>query len=634
MRLHVQIIALLSGLLSFVQPVQAQNNALFDCTRLPAANIVECEETTTVLTDSRAQIDRLTELLSVLSNQMITATRQLVELQDAMGDQARAVIADLPENGTLEPKNADHMALVARMEEVLTAAAGRLAEVGTDSAKATSDQIEKLISDYRQLHATWTQASATMARMRASYDIYIAELLETVGADIAPQPDDAKWDTLRKASRLALELDAVEAARTALEFLQTVTMARIDYLTGNHDAAIPILAEACDKGITCAEMIDFHAKRDDAASLVPLVGSVRARCTTDDRVVGDCTALARLLMNGGPGVAAEPTNGYLLHVTTCRAGGDESCLSAAGLERSGTQIKAHPESARARYASLCLSKDGWVRKVACGHHGEMLLKGEGGPMDAARARAFLAISCNVSDDLARHSCAALGDALLQGLGGDIDKRAAYAAYTHGCQPYSTLRTNGAECTAAARMDFQGDIRPANWFIARLYLERACALADGEGCALLGYAMAFGEGGPKDEKAGAEAALKGCRADNGYGCFLTGFFAELGTGTDRDMGLAEQAYDKACRLDDARACSSYVVIKLNQNRVSSADAEKILQISRTGCAAGDGKACNNLGAIHVRGLGLARPSPSLGVTYFREGCRLGNDTACRNLRTLE
>ena len=631
MRLHVQIVALLSGLLCFVQPVQAQNNALFDCTRLPAAKIAECEGRTTILTDARAQIDRLTELLSVLSNQMITATRQLVELQDAMGDQARAVIADLPENGTLDPKNADHMALVTRMEEVLNSAAGRLAAVGTDSAKATSGQIEKLISDYRQLHATWTQATATLAQMRAHYDIYIAELLEAAGADIAPQPDDAKWDTLRKAGRLALEL---EATRTALEFLKTVSMARSDYLTGNYNAAMPILAEACDRGITCAEMIDFHAKRDDAASLVPLVGSVRARCATDDRVVGDCTALARLLLNGGPGVAAEPTNGYLLHVTTCRAGGDESCLAAARLERSGTQIKAHPESARARYASLCLSKDGWVRKVACGHHGEMLMKGEGGPVDAARARAFLAISCNGSDDLARHSCAALGDALLQGLGGDVDKRAAYAAYTHGCQPYSNFRANGAECTAAARMDFQGDIRPANWVIARLYLERACALADGEGCALLGYALAYGEGGPKDEKAGAEAALKGCRADNGYGCFLTGFFAELGLGTDRDMGLAEQAYDKACRLDDARACSSYVVIKLNQNRISSSDGEKILQLSRTGCAAGDGKACNNLGAIHVRGLGLARPSRSLGVTYFREGCRLGNENACQNLNTMQ
>lgn len=65
--------------------------------------------------------------------------------------------------------------------------------------------------------------------------------------------------------------------------------------------------------------------------------------------------------------------------------------------------------------------------------------------------------------------------------------------------------------------------------------------------------AKGEGGPKDENAGASAADRACKAKLPVGCVLYGLFARDGLGTTKDLDAARASFHQACAAGNEDGC---------------------------------------------------------------------------------
>lgn len=132
--------------------------------------------------------------------------------------------------------------------------------------------------------------------------------------------------------------------------------------------------------------------------------------------------VAGYTLDHGPPLAAQR-----YYALGCRAGSANACTNwAAALVRYHADDETAQVCALAIYEQTCAAAESF----GCGMLAEMLMRGLGGPSDAARARELLESSCDDEDNA--FSCDALGTALSGDLLGTPDPVAAAARWDRAC----------------------------------------------------------------------------------------------------------------------------------------------------------------------------------------------------------
>lgn len=195
----------------------------------------------------------------------------------------------------------------------------------------------------------------------------------------------------------------------------------------------------------------------------------------------------------------------------CQAGSDDACVLLARLLLSGET----GESDDARAYSLLSASCSRGHAVGCGALGELYLAGRGVERDVERGQALLRGSCADGDGL---SCESLG-----GL---------YSGFA-------------PELTA---------LIPRNLSAAAEWWERACSLGVISACVSFAALLADGAGVEPDPGRAVGLLARGCSADIPVACTLLGDMFDAGEGVEADPSKAALFHERACDLGYERACN--------------------------------------------------------------------------------
>lgn len=195
-------------------------------------------------------------------------------------------------------------------------------------------------------------------------------------------------------------------------------------------------------------------------------------------------------------------------------------------------------AAREPLAAVCTGGDGF----ACYRLAELHQKGQGGPVDVAKATQLYEESCTYK-------------------------------YGEGCERRYQLATEVPTSPeleldfALKACDFQRPLacmhaagmiragRGAEPDLARVtkVYEKACALKDLDGCNGVGDLLADPEGPAEDKARSLTAFIKACVGHSGYGCLRVGVAFHEGIGTPPDLARAQAHFTRACEFSEKDGC---------------------------------------------------------------------------------
>ena len=251
--------------------------------------------------------------------------------------------------------------------------------------------------------------------------------------------------------------------------------------------------------------------------------------------------------------------------------------------------------------------------LQCGRHVHVVTwrggQTEGLSIRPAEEQGLLTSACGQGAASACYRLAWLREA---GAGVPVDTAQAVREYERACAAAS------ADACAARGIGLtrEGDASGIAW------LERACTLGHGPGCAQLGYLHATATLVERNDSVAIRHYERACEAGDPNGCYNVALMYRDARGVRADMGKVLQSYEIACRGGSAPACTDLGYLYENGNGVEK-DAERAFGLYRLGC---DGSpcsppnllACVNLGRFHRDGLGGAA-DPSRAAAFFEDAC---------------
>jgi uncharacterized protein len=186
--------------------------------------------------------------------------------------------------------------------------------------------------------------------------------------------------------------------------------------------------------------------------------------------------------------------------------------------------------------------------------------------------------------------------------------------------------------AAAQVKQGRDLLEQKRYVeARPLLASGCDGGNMDGCALLGWLYAAGQGVPQDYAQSATLNRKACDGGSVDGCNNLAVLYENGRGVPQDYTQARQFFQKACDGGNMRSCMSLGWLYQTGEGVPQ-DFAQALTFDQRACNGGNVNACNNLGLLYMNGHGVPR-NDAQALALFERACGAGNMHACDNLGIL-
>jgi TPR repeat protein len=164
-----------------------------------------------------------------------------------------------------------------------------------------------------------------------------------------------------------------------------------------------------------------------------------------------------------------------------------------------------------------------------------------------------------------------------------------------------------------------------------YLERACALGEGEVCWDLASRTLKGIGLPRDEHKAASWFELACDAGHAEGCVDRGIFYEVGRGGDKDPLLAMEHFTKACEAGDGRGCTKQG-LALRAGLSGEGDGAGGVTLMERGCELGFMPGCGIAALAWEKGDGV-EADVARRVSMLVAGAALSDHRAVTSLLAL-
>ncbi|CAN5256602.1 hypothetical protein BH09MYX1_BH09MYX1_55200 [soil metagenome] len=300
--------------------------------------------------------------------------------------------------------------------------------------------------------------------------------------------------------------------------------------------------------------------------------------------------------------------------------------------------------------------------MACVNEGALILVGQGGPRDRARAQGFFQRACDGGDPGGCGESATLS--LQDRVGAPKDdkkgfglmKEACDGGETDACANVAVLRLldrgdGGAKSDALAKLkgycdtkglwcDSLGDLYASGTggvakdeAEARRLYEKSCANGTGHTgtCSVYADALKNGFGGPKDGTKAKELLNKACDHNDFEACTGLGFWYEDGDVVAKDASKAMSLYQKGCDMGHAMSCNALSNLYANGIGVPR-DPVKASGLAREACEGAYSAGCGSYGIMLARGVGNPR-DPANAKPYLDQACRTGVKIACDELTSL-
>jgi TPR repeat protein len=259
--------------------------------------------------------------------------------------------------------------------------------------------------------------------------------------------------------------------------------------------------------------------------------------------------------------------------------------------------------------------------------GFMLLEGEGGQEQEARARELFDKACelNVLD-----SCTSYALLLIEGIGGGPDVEKGMAILQERC-----AQGSGEACVGLGDVYKEGVHVERQLSLAGDYYEKACKVRDPDGCEARGILILdmlewnVLELSTQTVGEFMDAFEKACNLGSGSSCHTVGDLLVWGESDfiPYKPKKARKLLEKGCKLGCPLACTAlgrwYLVIG------KEGDVPSARPAFEKACDLGDGQGCFWLGQMWQKGK-LGPPDPGKADALFEKACDLGYAQACTAL----
>ena len=197
-----------------------------------------------------------------------------------------------------------------------------------------------------------------------------------------------------------------------------------------------------------------------------------------------------------------------------------------------------PATAREPLAAVCKTKDGF----ACFRLAELHQFGRGGPMDVEKAVELYTESC---EGAYGEGCERRANLAAEGHGGP-ELELEFAA--KACE-----RERPLACMRAAEQLKTGRGCERDLTKAITLFQKACGLAELDGCNAAGDLLSDSESTPEAKARGYAAYNTSCKRHNAYGCLKVGLAFHDGIGVPPSPDAALKHFEKACEYADEDGC---------------------------------------------------------------------------------
>ena len=212
-------------------------------------------------------------------------------------------------------------------------------------------------------------------------------------------------------------------------------------------------------------------------------------------------------------------------------------------------------------------------------------------------------ACN---DPSPWTCMIAADAYERGREVEPDLERALELYERACEHANRDPLHGGwSCARLAELD---EPRALEW------LERGCAVGDGDSCNNLGVRHA-----KTDIPKARELYAKACTAKHVLACSNAGF--SWRDDIPRDPARSLAAFTRSCELGDGTSCGAV------GHALDATDPATAAKHYQTACDKRVAVACYNLALLHREGRGVTR-SDQLADELMRRACKAGERDACR------
>lgn len=194
---------------------------------------------------------------------------------------------------------------------------------------------------------------------------------------------------------------------------------------------------------------------------------------------------------------------------------------------------------------------------------------------------------------------------------------------------STHEKTGPEWALEAESAYNGwNGTPLNLAASFAAAEKACALDDALGCAMLGLHYQDGRGAPWDHAKAVATYDKACRLGSGTGCYNleSMYVGGHGVVVDKDQGKryrdkARAAWAAACHGSAPRWCTNLAFLEYDE---PTPDLPKILALDQRACDAGVLVGCSQAVRVQIEMKAIA---PAAYLARLDELCGKGDVGAC-------
>jgi len=250
---------------------------------------------------------------------------------------------------------------------------------------------------------------------------------------------------------------------------------------------------------------------------------------------------------------------------------DGPCTGARCVEQAeAAMYYGDAASAREPLEAVCENKDGF----ACYRLAELHQHGRGGPMDLAQAVDLYARSCELAYG---EGCERRAELAAAGEGGpEVELEFAVKACERD-RPLACLR--GANQLNTGRGVERDTIKAIDLF------QKACGLAELDGCTAAGDLLSDPEGTPEAKARSYAAYNTACKRHNAYGCLKVGMAFHEGIGVPASPDAARTHFARACEFADEDGCrAEKLLAEANGKRVTIELSTKAAELAMGGLEA--------------------------------------------------
>lgn len=246
------------------------------------------------------------------------------------------------------------------------------------------------------------------------------------------------------------------------------------------------------------------------------------------------------------------------------------------------------------------------------------------------------------------SCYLLGAMLLRGEGGAVDAQRGVELWRRACE-----LGDGQSCRKTAEGYVDGSVSMKSRDLAFAYAKQGCEQKDKPSCALWKQLGGRPPVSPELLKLMADITAACERKNDGKACFALGEIFDQGLETEVNKEKAAQNYRAACEKGEPRGCHQLGVMMIMGEGIPTAPArglvflskacdaklqpscEQLLKVLTIQCGRSepDADACTVLGRLHIKGERGIEMNIVKGVEYLRRGCGGGDSDGCEDLRRL-